>query len=189
MDTIRAFIAFPIPDEVREKLGGAQKAISKNIPNLRPVKPQGIHLTLSFLGDITQGQVYQVSQVMQQVCDKHKPMEFICRGFGGFPDLKSPRVLWAGLQGDIAPLQSFHRELVTELAKLGFPMEERPFTPHLTLFRIKGKQKQLGTIRKRMDVASRENVGIVPCDTLVLFRTDLKPDGAVYSKLKIVALD
>ena len=188
MELIRAFIAFPIPETLRERLGKAQQQIMQNLTHLRPVKPQGIHLTLNFLGDISESKVYTVGGIMEQVCANHGPMELLCRRVGAFPDMKNPRVLWAGLEGEIDKLAALQKELSTQLAVIGYTAENRPFNPHLTLFRIK-QQKQVGTLRKRAEKVSKENFGEILCNTLVLYRSDLKPEGAVYTKLKMVALD
>ncbi len=188
MKKIRAFIAFPISSELRKKLLDVQKEISKGLHHLRPAKPDGIHITLHFLGEITESQVYQIGRLMENVCEEFDPFNLECKGIGGFPDMKFPRVIWAGFDGDPGPITMLQKTLGKELEKMGFPVESRPFNPHLTIFRTK-VQKQLGTIRKRAETISKESLGEVKCDTLVLFKSELSPKGAKYDKLKMVALD
>ena len=156
--------------------------------HLRPVKQQGIHLTLNFLGDITQSKVYEVGQVMDVVCHQYHPMNLVCRKIGAFPNLQKPRVLWAGLEGEIKQLQSLYADLSKGLERIGLPVEKQSLTPHLTLFRLK-KLQQMGALRKRIEKLGNADFGEILCDTLILYKSELKPDGAVYSKLKIVALD
>lgn len=188
MDNIRGFIAFPISNELLDKLGEVQKSISKGMHHLRPVKPDGIHITLHFLGLISESQVYKIGEMMENVCKKHKVMELECKQIGGFPDMDSPRVLWAGLEGDTKALTNLYQDLGIELAKMEFKVETRPYHPHLTLFRTKS-QKQLGTLRKRVETQSKVVFGQVKCDTLILYKSELRPEGAKYTKLKMVALD
>ena len=188
MNMIRAFIAFPIPDELRKNLGNVQAKIQKNMFHLRPVKPQGIHLTLHFLGDMDSSKVYEVGKVMDLVCQQYKPLNLVCRKIGAFPDMHGPRVLWAGLEGQVAPLQAIHQDLAKGLEKIGFQLEKRPLTPHLTLFRLK-KLKQMGALRKRIEKLGKADFGEIRCDTLVLYKSELTPEGALYSKLKMSALD
>ena len=187
MENIRAFIAFPISDQLRARLGQVQLELLQNMPHLRPVKLPGIHLTLAFLGDISATQVYNVGTIMESVCKNHSSLQLQCRRLGAFPDLKSPRVLWAGLEGEMDRLAALQGQLADELDKIGFSKETRQFNPHLTLFRLKDQQ-QLGALRKRMEKLSQDGLGDIQCDTLVLYRSDLKPEGAVYTKLKMVAL-
>jgi 2'-5' RNA ligase len=188
MEKLRAFVAFSISDALRKRLGEIQTKIGQNMPHLRASKPQGIHITLSFLGDITQNQVYKIGEAMEAVCAKHEPMDFLCRKVGGFPDMEKPRVLWAGMDGDTDKMQAFHKDLTQVLKSIGMATENQPFTPHLTLFRLK-QQKQMGALRKRIKSLSQESFGPIHCDTLILYRSNLAPEGATYTKLKMVALD
>ncbi len=188
MEKIRTFIAFPIPDELRTKLAEVQQTIGRNLHHLKAVKPDAIHLTLSFLGDISETQVYQVGEVMDAVCQKHKPISLHCRKVGAFPNLEKPRILWAGLGGEANELAALYKDLVAGLEAIGFPPDKRAFNPHLTLFRIKD-QKQIGAIRKKVEKLTKASFGEIRCDTLVLYKSDLQPTGSVYTKLKMVALD
>jgi len=188
METIRAFIAFRVGADVLAKLAETQRRIGSNLPFLKPVRPRGIHLTLIFLGEIAESQVNAVGAAMKEVCAGHGRMELFCGRVGAFPDLRNPRVIWAGLDGDLEKLGALQKELAAKLEGLGFPMEKRPFKPHLTLFRIK-TPKQLGALRKKMEQVSEERFGPVPCHTLILYKSDLKPDGAVYTPLKMVGLE
>lgn len=187
MEKIRSFIAFPIPDDLRTKLGEAQQRIKAGLHHLRPVKPQGIHITLHFLGEISASQVYNIGPVMEKVCKNRPVIRLACRRIGAFPDMKRPRVLWAGLDGDIPQLIEFHSDLGKGLASIGFAVETQPFNPHVTLFRVK-EPKQMGTLRKRVESVGRDSFGDIVCDKVVLYKSELHPQGAVYSRLNIVAL-
>ena len=187
MDLIRAFIAFPVPEEVRRKLAKAQDVISQGMHHLRPVHPDAIHMTLNFLGDIQSSKVYTIGEVMQRVCDAHGPIELICRKIGAFPDLKNPKVLWAGLDGEVDALKNLQLDLQSQLSDLGFQAEDRSFHAHLTLFRIK-RLKQLGALRKRIEKVSKDDFGMIRCDPMIFYKSDLQPTGAVYTKLKMVGL-
>lgn len=189
MEKIRCFIAFPIPETLQRNLEKVQKVIGVGQEkNLRPVNPKGMHLTLSFLGEISESDVYKAGHAMEAACRGRGRVELTCQGLGVFPDDKKPRVLWVGLQGQLDALFSLHGALAHELKGQGFELELRPFMPHLTLFRIKSP-KQLGALRKKMAQENQSEFGNIRCDTLTLYKSDLQPSGAVYTKLKMVALD
>jgi RNA 2',3'-cyclic 3'-phosphodiesterase len=185
---IRAFIAFDLPEPLLTALEKGQAELGKQMHHLKPVRAQSIHLTVRFLGEIPAEKVYKVGAAIEKACGHLRPFELTCKGIGGFPDLKSPKVVWAGLTGAERELAQVHVAVSAELKKIGFPIEKKPFSPHLTLFRIKS-QKQLGALRKRATSMADRKFGKFTCDTLVLYQSELKPEGAVYTKLKMVGLD
>jgi 2'-5' RNA ligase len=190
---IRAFIAIDLPAECREALAGVQEQLAPVGRGVKWARPEGIHLTLKFLGDIDEAQVEAVSEAMRAAASGSDRMSLQMKGVGAFPGVARPRVVWVGVVGDVAPLAALQRDLEARLALLGFEPEARRFSPHLTLGRVKEFTKDFGGRGKsRLGEAIVALAGLELSDfeaaELVLFRSELKPGGAVYTRLRAVAL-
>jgi 2'-5' RNA ligase len=141
-----------------------------------------MHLTMKFFGNIEEEQVADVSSVMEEVAAKKKAFTLCVGGLGAFPSIRNPRVIWLGLQGWEENLLPLQRDLETKLAAVGFPPEERPYRPHLTLGRVKslkGKGNLVDLIEREGDA----NFEPFVVDQIVLFKSDLRPDGPIYTPL------
>ncbi len=137
---MRAFIAVDIPMEVALLLGGLSQKLAQAVPahSVRWVRPEGMHLTLNFLGDeVTAVQLPLLSDLLEQTAQETAPFTLRLDKLGCFPKPLAPRVIWAGLVGDVKPLRQLKARLDAGLAPLGWPPENRPFSPHLTLGRVK----------------------------------------------------
>ena len=138
MEQIRAFIAVELPPAVREAVEGVVRELRSGIGDgVRWVRPEGVHLTLKFLGDIDAGSVPAVSRAMAQCAASAAPFDLFLEGVGVFPNARRPRVIWIGLGGALEPLLALQHSIDRELEGLGFARERRPFTPHLTLGRVR----------------------------------------------------
>lgn len=138
--SIRAFVALDIPADVRHTLGHLSQQLDMIVPAraVRWVKPESMHLTLSFLGDgVTAVQVTQISQLLDDLTQNTHPFTLRLDKLGCFPKPLAPRVIWAGLSGDLPPLRRLKTALDDGLNPLGWPPERRHFSPHLTLGRVK----------------------------------------------------
>ncbi|MDO8724091.1 MAG: RNA 2',3'-cyclic phosphodiesterase [Syntrophales bacterium] len=181
--SVRAFLAIEPPAEILKEIGDIQNRLKKSIAaDVRWTRPEGIHLTLKFFGNISESEIAAVSQVVEKHTAAFAPLQLEVRTLGVFPSLKRPRVLWIGLQGDTAPLVSLQKNLERGFEDCGFAREERPLRPHLTLGRIKAVKETAGlekTIESGRDFAT----GSFCAAGLALFKSDLTPQGAVYTKL------
>jgi 2'-5' RNA ligase len=182
-DTLRAFIAFRLPDPIVVFIRELQAELKRR-PELRLkwVRPESIHLTLKFLGNIRPEAVDPIAAVMDETAAACPPLSLSAKGLGAFPTPKKARVVWLGLSGETHPLIGLQKELDRRLEPLGFPRETRPFKAHLTMGRAKGRvdpQALVEAITAGAESASPE----FPADRLILFKSDLKPDGAVYTPL------
>ncbi len=186
-ETIRAFIAFSLPENVVSSIRRVQEELKTFGFKMRWVPPENIHLTLRFLGDINAADSKAIQAAMEKAAAPYPPIPLVAKGFGVFPGIKRPRVLWVGLSGRLDLLSACHRALEDNLATNGFPSETRPFTGHLTLSRVKGKidPKKLGDALRRFESFQSESFF---ADKLILFKSELKPSGAVYSKLLSVSM-
>jgi 2'-5' RNA ligase len=181
---IRAFLALDHPAEIDRRLAQVQQSLRRSLHGeIRWVRPEGIHLTLKFLGDIPEADVARTAAAVERAVRGVAPFELAVGGPGVFPDPRRPRVLWLGLTGDIARLVLFQKQLDRALEEIGFAGEERPFRPHLTLARIKAPQGLAGLaamIERREAEAAVRYVAA----GLSLYRSELTPAGAVYTKLR-----
>jgi len=145
-------------------------------------RPAGIHLTLKFFGNISEGDIPRISAAVEPVTARFAPLNLEARRLGLFPDSRRPRVLWLGLSGDLDALKALQEEVDRELTLFGFHREDRPFRAHLTLARIKSA-RGLSGLDRVMNKAEAFEAGRFQSDGLTLFRSRLTPRGAVYSKL------
>ncbi len=186
---MRTFIAFKPPKEVRRRIGEMQSHWRSAGLGVRWVKPDNIHLTLKFLGDTDPSLGSTVRTAMQTAVSGQRPLELATGGLGGFPSLKRPRVIWQAVTGDIERLRTIQTRLAAGLAPCGFKPEGRPFRAHLTTGRIRNP-KRWGAGASAM-VAQHGDMPPQPftADTLIWYRSQLHPQGAVYSELARVPLD
>jgi 2'-5' RNA ligase len=188
MTMLRLFLAIPVPGEVKKELVAAQKILTHANPHVRGVELPGIHLTMKFLGDTPEEKIGAIRKAMESAAAAvAAPIRLRCAGTDAFPNLDRPRVLWAGLSGDTEALGALHRELERALERLGFAREERAFHPHLTLGRLK-EPKMLGALHKAWPRVAEMAFGEFAAEALVLYRSELKPAGAVYTSIERVAL-
>ncbi|MBI4774790.1 MAG: RNA 2',3'-cyclic phosphodiesterase [Deltaproteobacteria bacterium] len=184
---IRSFIAFKIPTEMRDILVSIQEKLKKNGVDLRYVRPQGIHLTLKFLGNIQKESIPPIFEVMNRVCEGQRPLDVYLEGVGAFPSSRNPRVVWAGLEGDLVPLYTMQQHLEQGLIPLGFDPEKRRFQAHLTLGRMRQSNKP-PNISAFLDDLKLDAQPHFTLDELILYRSDLLPGGAVYEGMKSIRI-
>ncbi len=182
-DTLRAFVAVELPAEGREALRQLQARWRPLAPpGARWTDPQGIHLTLKFLGDLPQDRVPLVTEALEQAAQGVPPFTLALGEPGAFPNLRRPRVLWVGIMGEIKPLLRLQRRVEEALATLELSREERPFSAHLTLARVRDPRQAVPAFP-----------GSVPSfewrvERIVLMRSTLLPSGALYTPLSMVDL-
>jgi len=181
---LRTFLAIEIPEEVRKGVALFQERLKSRIyGDIRWVRPEAIHLTLKFFGDIPPGDVTGIANVVERAVAGVEPLALAIGGTGVFPDLRRPRVLWVGILGDVARLLLLQAELEQGLERIGFPREERPFRPHLTLGRIRSP-RGMADLGKVLEKGKGFDAGRFVAAELALFRSELTPHGAIYTKLK-----
>jgi 2'-5' RNA ligase len=179
---IRSFIALDLPASVHQALAGLQQELQRVGAPVSWVKPDRIHLTLKFLGDISLERVTDLQGILQTIAGATAPFRLQPLSCGAFPSLKQMRVVWVGLQGDSEPLLNLQQAIEQALAPLGFAVEDRPFRAHLTLGRVKGRghlyQMQQALLERQSFQAEAFDVADV-----VLYKSELRPDGARYTPL------
>jgi 2'-5' RNA ligase len=180
---IRSFLALDPPEEILREIGRVQERLRKLIHgDVRWVRPESIHLTLKFFGDIPERDVANISAVAGKAAAGVRPMDLAIGGAGVFPDPHRPRIIWLGMNGDVARLTTFQQGMERALQEIGFPREERPFRPHLTLGRIKTPKGLIG-LTGVLEKGETYTAGRFTASGLGLFKSDLTPRGAIYTRL------
>jgi 2'-5' RNA ligase len=186
MSLLRAFVAVEIPPEIRQaienKTAPVRAALNASI--IRWVPSANLHLTLKFLGDISPANVEMLSQILSMEVSQHQAFEIAFEGLGAFPNSRRARVIWIGIQAP-AGLEALHRGIDSASVTLGYPAEKRPFSPHLTIGRVKQNinstgMKKIGAMLGETHIGS---LGSTHVTAVHLFKSDLKPTGAVYTRL------
>jgi len=180
---IRAFLAIDPPEVVLDNIQALQNRLKKSIQGaIRWVRPEGIHLTLKFFGDISAYDVENISETIASKTTTVPPITLEIRGMGAFPDVNRPRVIWLGITGQLAPLLSLQRDLEEVFSKLGFPKENRPFRAHLTMGRVRVPKGIIG-LAPSVEAGRNLMAGNFTVGEITLFQSSLSPQGAIYSKL------
>ena len=179
---IRSFVAFDLPRPVIEQLADAQKRLKQSASGVRWVSPGAIHLTINFLGDIDEELAPSIHQAMQESVAGSPALTLFLTEIGAFPNKSRPRVVWAGLGGDVEGLSRIKVRLDGLLEPLGFTPEKRPFKPHLTIGRVKkmNNPRQLNLALEQAEVADHAPFMVTD---LVLYKSELSPQGAKYTSL------
>jgi 2'-5' RNA ligase len=183
MSMIRSFIAVPLNAEIISRIEKTQKELRTFPADVKWVNPKSIHLTLKFLGGIEEGDIEKIAQGMQDGIKGFKPWSAAVRNMGAFPSLKSPRVVWIGLEDQSGQLVKLQNQIEKKMSKLGFEEEKRKFSAHLTLGRVRSPRGKDELVKYLLD--ERERVfGEIKIDRVILFKSELKTTGAVYTVLK-----
>ena len=183
-ERVRSFIAFDVDNEnVLRRLADVQRELTDTGADLELVKPQNVHVTLRFLGEISSTMMDRVYEEMSGV--KIKPFDIELRGMGAFPNLRRPRVVWIGIKKGASELIDIFDQLEPRLNGLGFTPEKRGFSPHITVARVRtGKCKE--ELAQRIVERSDYDFGVVKANSLKLKKSVLTPKGPVYSVLREV---
>ncbi|MFL7837718.1 MAG: RNA 2',3'-cyclic phosphodiesterase [Candidatus Promineifilaceae bacterium] len=177
-ETIRTFIAIHLPQEVKDYLGELTDNLAGQVPrhSVRWVKPDRMHLTLRFIGETEKNLLPMVAKALDEVAAGQRPFNLNLEGFGCFPNCKRPRVLWAGLGGDVDSAGQLKNDIDAALIPLGWDKEDRPFQPHLTAGRVKDSQAIAG-----QRWPDKLKVLPIPVNSIYLIESELTPNGPIYT--------
>jgi len=180
---IRAFLAVEVPHHITAGIRDIQKRLAPRIEDIRWIRPEGIHLTLKFFGNISEEDIPCISRVVGEKAADTAPVTLCVHTLGVFPGPSRPRVLWMGCTGDTDRLAALQSDIESALPECGFPREGRAFRPHLTLGRARSQKKMFTGAGDIGGEGERYEAGRFEAGELTLFRSELMPDGARYSKL------
>ncbi len=185
-ERIRTFIAMPLAESAVAELDRVQRELKKRLQpdTVRWVQPHNLHLTLRFLGYLPADQLQPLENALRPVGNHLPPFRLFLESLGGFPDLHRPRVLWAGLKGDLPSLTELHRRIALAVAGWGEPEEARPFQAHLTIGRVKhAPPQEVQRLAARLTEIKLSDTMEWTVSLFNLMRSDLSPQGPTYHRL------
>ena len=185
MEYFRTFIALEIKENIKELLAEVQHKIGSEIGGIKWVKPNNLHLTLKFLGPTCEDKIEDISDILINTADNLNSFNMSVSGLGAFPSSHNPKVIWAGLKADDV-LYKLQKDIDISLEFLGFAKEKRPFSPHLTIGRVRDSRAK----KKLRDAFEqvRTEPGSFEAENITFYKSDLIPEGPVYTVLKSVKL-
>jgi 2'-5' RNA ligase len=157
---------------------------------VRWVDPENIHLTVKFLGEVDSSMMTALEGAVKDACSGTVPFALKLAGAGAFPNSQRPNVIWVGLAGAVDQVSTLAKKIDDACAALGFPREERAFSPHLTLGRVKrdalpGDRQTLGALIARAQVGDADDLRV---DKVSLMKSELRPAGSVYTRMALIQL-
>ncbi len=183
MSNRRLFVALDPSEPVRRRIAALAAELRRDAgraaDEIRWVAPENVHLTLQFLGAVPEERVPDVEAAVRAAAAEGRPLALQLQGAGGFPNARRPRVVWAGLAGDVPALAALAAAVGRRLAPLGFPPEDRPFSPHLTLGRARDGRGAPGLAGALAHAAQAEGAAWRATE-LLLFESHLSPKGPRY---------
>lgn len=176
---MRTFIAIEIPKNIKNKLYNSFNKERERTEGVKWVEEKNLHITLKFMGEIEENKIPLISEVLEEVQDKFKTFEVYLKEAGAFPDLRFPRVLWVGIHPE-EKIKEIFDFVEKKLEKTGIPREKRNFHPHITVARVKKRGK--------INFEKKNFGDDFKIKKIVLFKSELNPEGPVYTPLKEVEL-
>jgi 2'-5' RNA ligase len=193
--TLRAFVAVELPRRIHDLLEEHQNKLKSALGSassaIRWTRPESVHVTLQFLGDVPSSMVGKITTAMQEASAGSRPLELALGGIGAFPNASRPRVVWIGLEGDTAELRALASGVSERLKALGYAPDKR-FEPHITLGRVREgiRPDELRAITQALAVQAGQQPAKTPftVDSISLMQSHLQPGGAIYTQLANVEL-
>ena len=191
MPVIRAFIAIDLSQEILERIDQMSLDLRSRLEEIpvRWVPADNIHLTLKFLGNVSTANLEMLKEIMGNVVANHHECDISVGGIGAFPKTHNPRVIWVGMEVP-QELISLQHNIEIETARLGYSREHRPFSPHLTFGRVSrnASSQDVRAIAEILDNYKVGFLGATRITSVYLYRSDLKPEGAVYTPIYTAVL-
>lgn len=183
---MRAFIAIELPREIKDSLAKLQWQLKSSGADVKWVEPSNIHLTMKFLGEIDDKIQDKVGRALEESAKDKTAFNMRLAALGAFPKLKSPRVIWVGIDQGDNEAKAIAKELEQNLEKIGIPKEDRPFSSHITIGRTRSPQnreKLVENLTALADKFGQENLEF-KVTGITLFKSTLTPGGPIYQALK-----
>jgi 2'-5' RNA ligase len=191
MALIRAFIAVELPEGLIKELAGLEMLLKKNSPTIvKWVDPKSIHVTLKFLGEISEASIDELMLAIEESAPSVPPFKLEVAGVGAFPNLSRAQVVWVGVKGELEKIAQLQKRIESNTEQLGFPRESRSFTPHLTIGRVRNEallheRERLGKILTETKFTALTNIETA---SINLMKSQLTPAGAIYTCIGSVKL-
>jgi 2'-5' RNA ligase len=184
---IRAFIGIELDERLKRELARLIKRFSSPDDGIKWVDPGNIHITLKFLEETPVDKINAVERIMDGIAEGHPTFHIDISGLGAFPNKLQPRILWVGISKRAGMIETMASELDTKLQALGFPPEEHPFSPHITLGRVKGDKLTDHSLALLNSITTPSGLS-QKIERIALVRSTLTPKGPEYDVLKYASL-
>ena len=181
---IRSFLAFELPPDMKTIVTRVSGEMRKSSLEVKWIRVDNIHLTVVFMGNINSEDIGAIGKEIQKVCLRYGPFDVSLHALGCFPNRRKPRVIWLGLDGDLNRMAFFRDHLQDALRPFGIKEEKRRYRPHLTLGRTRKSYRRSSSLEDYIMRYEDLTGPVCSLNELILFKSDLKPSGAVYTKLK-----
>jgi RNA 2',3'-cyclic 3'-phosphodiesterase len=182
---IRTFLAIRPADHVIDEVAAMQAKLGDAGADVRWIARDSMHLTIHFLGDVREAELAEIERGLAEGLAAVVPFDLECRGLGVFPNQKRPRVVWVGLDGE--GLERLAESVETVLSPLGFPPQERDFTPHITIGRVRSARGSENLVRA-LKANAESSFGTSRIDFVTLYKSQLRAEGSVYTPLATFTL-
>ena len=183
---VRAFVAIHVPEGVREKLRAVQKQFDEAMPEeaVRWAPFEQLHLTLEFLGNVAEGEISQLKEALDKVASRHHGFPLAAKSIGAFSSVRNPRVIWAGIVGDIETLTHLQADMSAAVRPWVKEEDDRKYRPHLTLGRVRPiKPRELRKVSAVLAENQSGDFGEWAVEAFHLMQSKLSPHGAQHSVL------
>ncbi len=181
-ETIRAFIAIELTEEIHNNLKRLQESLKDSMPDVRWVKYGNVHLTLKFLGDTKLSMLEGIGKALQDIANKYSVFVISLAGIGAFPNSRKPSVIWTGIEKGKKEVVRLANDVESAMERFGFPKEKREFKPHLTIGRVREIRHPLELTRS-LENPNVGEIGEFLADRISLIRSQLDPSGSIYTTL------
>ena len=188
MTQLRTFVAIETGQEVHDTTSKLITNLCRSRAQVKWATPEKLHLTLKFLGDVPPTEISGICNAVQRAAVGKKPFQLNCHGAGAFPDSKRPRTVWIGVREPSEAIRALQNSVDEELQKLGFPTERRRFQPHVTIGRVRAGGSAMLDLGRLIDQYAEFEVGQILVEEIVVFSSDLGPQGPEYTPLSRVKL-
>lgn len=187
---MRAFIAIELSKEIRDSLSHLQEQLKVSQADVKWVSPQNIHLTLKFLGEVDESKLEKTGEILETLKTDKPPFYIRLSSVGAFPKTNYPRVIWVGIDKGDSETKVIAKFLEAKIAKLGIPVEDRAFSSHITIGRVRSGLNREGLVKKlneSVNYFAGANLEF-QVEKITLFKSTLTPKGPVYEILKEASL-
>ena len=178
---LRCFIAIEIPEAIKKAIISSIDSLKKSGADVKWVSPENIHITLQFLGETEEARIPSIKEALDKILLPYSPFYIKIAGVGCFPDARRPRVIWVGTE-ESQPVINLQGDIARGMAKFGYREEERNFTPHLTIGRVKSNRNTRELSRKMDEIKAASFSGF-EVQNITLMKSELKPSGPIYYSL------
>jgi RNA 2',3'-cyclic 3'-phosphodiesterase len=186
---IRTFVAFDLDRSLRRAGRAIIQRMAPAGSLVKWVDPENLHLTLKFLGDVPETELYAVCRAVERAVGELEPFRVECRGVGAFPSVERPRTIWLGVEDPEGRMVDLQARVEQQLGALGFPSELRPYVPHITLGRVAQRGRRVDALLALLQAEADSPGGVLQVDACRVYASELRPGGPVYTQLGHALLD